>query len=81
MKKIGIITFSWAHNYGALLQTFALQENLLINNNDVKIINYITRENKKQYSPYRLSSNIRGNITNMLFLPKAIKKNFKFFHK
>lgn len=78
MKKIGIITFSWAHNYGALLQTFALQENLLINNNDVKIINYITRENKKQYSPYRLSSNIRGNITNMLFLPKAIKKNFKF---
>lgn len=28
--KIGILTFHWAHNYGAVLQAYALQEVLKI---------------------------------------------------
>ncbi len=38
--KIGIITFHWATNYGAVLQSFALQKTLLEMGHDVEIINY-----------------------------------------
>lgn len=38
--KIGIMTFHWATNYGAILQTYALQQFLLAKGYDVSIINY-----------------------------------------
>lgn len=40
MKKIGILTFHWATNYGAVLQSYALQEALKKLGYDVQIINY-----------------------------------------
>lgn len=39
--KIGILTFHWATNYGAVLQAYALQEFLRENGHDVWIIDYI----------------------------------------
>lgn len=45
--KIGIITFHWATNYGAILQSLVLQQVLLGMGHDVKIINY----KPKQYEP------------------------------
>ncbi len=38
--KIGILTFHWATNYGAVLQAYALQEYLIGCGHDVEIINY-----------------------------------------
>ena len=38
--KIGILTFHWATNYGAVLQCYALQEYLHDRGHDVEIINY-----------------------------------------
>ena len=38
--KVGIITFNSAHNYGAVLQAWALQEYLGTNGHEVEIINY-----------------------------------------
>lgn len=38
--KIGIITFHWATNYGAILQAYALQNFLQQRNHEVQIINY-----------------------------------------
>ena len=38
--KIGILTFHWATNYGAVLQCYALQEYLKSLGNEVEIINY-----------------------------------------
>ena len=49
MKKIGIITFHNAHNYGACLQAYALQQYLKSMGNDVKIIDYDS-EIKKHYN-------------------------------
>lgn len=43
--KIGIITFHWATNYGAILQAYALQNYLLELGHDVEIINYLPRRN------------------------------------
>lgn len=38
--KIGIITFNSAHNYGAVLQVWALQEKLKADGHQVEVINY-----------------------------------------
>lgn len=38
--KIGILTFHWGTNYGAVLQAYALQKYLQIRGHDVEIINY-----------------------------------------
>lgn len=41
MRKIGIVTFHKAHNYGAMLQAYALEKKLISKGkNDVEIINY-----------------------------------------
>ena len=41
--RIGILTFHWATNYGAILQCYALQEYLRDQGHDVEIINYKPR--------------------------------------
>ena len=38
--KIGIITFNSAHNYGAVLQVWALQEKLKNEGHQMEVINY-----------------------------------------
>ena len=41
MIKVGILTFHDAHNYGAVLQAYALKKYISkLDNVDVKIINY-----------------------------------------
>ncbi len=42
--NIGIITFHWATNYGAILQSLALQEALVNLGHNVEIINYKPRQ-------------------------------------
>lgn len=42
--KIGILTFHWATNYGAVLQCYALQSYLESLGHDVKVINYKPRQ-------------------------------------
>ena len=41
--KIGILTFHWATNYGAIMQCLALQRYLVSAGHDVKVINYKPR--------------------------------------
>ena len=77
MNKIGIVTFSWAHNYGALLQTYALQEKIKTTNK-VEIINYVEKEEEEQYRPKILSKNIKSTIKNIIFFPKRVKRYNKF---
>lgn len=48
--KIGIITFHRAHNYGAVLQCYALSTYLRSLNYDVEVIDYCPSFFKKQYS-------------------------------
>lgn len=57
MRKIGILTFSNAINYGALLQTYALQHYLSLNSAcKVEVINYFTKFNKQELNPIQLKS-------------------------
>lgn len=59
MKKIGMITFHSAHNYGAMLQVYALQKTLLNNGYQAEIIDY---RDKKIMSGYKLFKLNKKNL-------------------
>ena len=52
--KIGILTFHRAHNYGAVLQCFALQEVLKLMGHDVQVLDYRQPFIEELYSPFNL---------------------------
>lgn len=85
MKKIGIITFHNAHNYGACLQAYALQQYLKSMGNDVKIINYDS-EIKKHYNLIipAFRKNIVKYIMQLIYnikYYKARKKRYDVFQR
>lgn len=59
LVKIGILTFQFADNYGALLQAYALKQYLSKNGDQVEIINYA---NKKLSAAYDIKSFKHKNI-------------------
>lgn len=52
MKKVGIITFHASHNYGSMLQAYALQQTVLSLGYECEIINLRTLIQRKNYRPY-----------------------------
>lgn len=57
--RIGILTFHWATNYGAVLQCFALQSYLISQGHDVEVINY---------KPLKYNDNLYNFIRDRKFL-------------
>ena len=55
-KKVGIITFHFAHNYGAMLQAYAMQEQLLSMGYDAFIIDYEPDYHKKLFDIHHLKN-------------------------
>lgn len=76
--KIGILTFHRAHNYGAVLQCFALQETLKARGYDVKVIDYRQPWIEEFYKPLSLSMIKRNasSLGNLLFYLKGNLKKF-----
>lgn len=81
--KIGILTFHCAHNFGAVLQCYALQETLISMGHEVDILNYrpqylaspepkITLKTFKCKNPFKLYYRIT-------FLIPILKKKFKLY--
>ena len=62
--KIGILTFHCAHNYGAVLQTFALQEKLKEFGHEVEIIDYRPKYLTSPYSIFPVRRILSQNLTN-----------------
>jgi hypothetical protein len=80
-KKIRIVTFHTAINYGAVLQAYALQKKLRENYTDVKLIDYNTNELKKKYPLICFQKSIKGFILAVIDcfrVFKTIKKHKKF---
>ncbi len=69
--KIGILTFHCAHNYGAVLQCYALQETLRGMGHDVEVIDYRPYYLKKPYSWFDIHRFISKNPF------KALHKSIK----
>lgn len=82
--KIGILTFHWADNYGAVLQAYALTR--WINKHTMvsaELVNYICEEPAKIYKPFNFSYNgiksyIRGTLRCIKNFPRWKKRHGKF---
>ena len=78
MKKIGIITYHFAQNYGSVIQCYALQEFLKSKGYGVSVINFVSKEQEKNNS---CSSGIKGKIKNIVFykIRKERRKKLEAF--
>lgn len=81
--KIGIITFHASHNYGSMLQAWALQTYLQQLGHEVEIVNY---RSKIQHAIYHKPISIsRGDVAlasikRLLLYPQSIKPLYKKWH-
>ena len=64
--KIGLLTFHCAHNYGAVLQCYALQETLISMGHEVEVINYRPKYLIASYKRFELHRFISLNLINSL---------------
>lgn len=69
MKKIGLITYHGADNYGSLLQSYALLRTL---NNlagmDAELVNFISDEQKEMYSLFFPCNSVKNLVKNAYVL-------------
>lgn len=87
-KKIRIVSFQNAYNFGAVLQAYGLQQTIKsMGYNDVKFINYNPKYLSDRYTPLLLkyffpSRNLRGFLTWFVSYPyffvSRIRRNNKF---
>ena len=69
--RIGILTFQFASNYGALLQAYALRETLKSMGHEAEIVNYVSDFCLKAYSanPFAHLPDIKSCVSFALRLP------------
>lgn len=67
-KKVGIITFHAAHNYGSSLQCYALQNFVSRMGAQCEIINFRTEAQKDQYRPLTKRKGMKYVLKNLYFL-------------
>ena len=69
MKTAGILTFHRAHNYGAVLQCYALKEVLRRNGVDVKVIDYRQPQIEENYKyRYKITQKSLNSIKDVIVL-------------
>lgn len=83
-NKIGILTFHRALNYGALFQTYALQETLIKLDVDAKVIDYRAEFNEKRFQKSPLKKYLKPReMYGLLFYnsyQRRDRKNFSDFY-
>lgn len=82
--RIAIITFHRAHNYGAVIQAYALQQYFISNGHKCEIIDFNSNSQRDFNSLYPRRNGIKSLVKNVLMLPyhkgrKAREKKFKRF--
>lgn len=81
MRKIGILTFHASHNYGSVLQAYALSKQLALMGHQTEIINLRNEAQRKAYQIFKKSAGIRGAIQTAftaLIYPKLKKRYSKY---
>lgn len=82
-RKVGIITFHAAHNYGSVLQAYALQNVIKGMGVECEIINFRTEAQKDQYRPLTKRKGLKYIIKNAYFLLnyRTRKEKYNRFEK
>lgn len=78
MAKIGIITYHFAGNYGAVLQCYALNTYLNSCGHSTYVINCITEKQDNNNSLYRKNDNIKSFVKNLLLFPFHKSRKLRF---
>lgn len=65
--KIGILTFHASHNYGSMLQAYALQQTVMSLGHDCEIINFRTERQRSFYRPFFVNGGMRSKIKAILY--------------
>lgn len=73
-KKIGIITYHSAYNFGSMLQALAIQKAVNRIIEDSTILNYRMREQKKFYSMYRTEYGLKTLVFDLMQFPLHKKR-------
>lgn len=84
MKKVGIITFHASHNYGSMLQAYALQQVILNMGYDCEIINFRNAAQKEMYKPIFMQGTLYSKCVRFIIqAPYAlgILKKYRLFEK
>lgn len=81
--RIGIITFHASHNYGSMLQAWALQTYLEKQGHEVEIVNYRSKIQRVVY--HKPISFVRGDVAlasmkRLLMFPQSIRPLYKKWH-
>lgn len=86
--KIGILTFHYAQNYGAVLQCYALQKSLeeYFPNTDIFVVDYRNQKIVQDYAIFHLSNKnlyrtLCSLFASLVYFPQRAKcrRNFKIF--
>lgn len=83
-KKVGIITFHASHNYGSMLQAYALQQTVLGMGYDCEIINFRTKLQTDYFKPLFMHGTMLGRIKRrILFSPFYLShlRKYKLFEE
>lgn len=70
--KVGILTFHAAHNYGSMLQAYALQQTVIALGHECRIINLRTPRQKKYYGPFFTKNGLRPKIKALAYPAVAV---------
>lgn len=84
MKKVGIITFHASHNYGSMLQAYALQQIILGMGYDCEIINFRSVVQKEMYKPIFMRGTLYGKCVRFIIqltYALGILKKYWLFEK
>ena len=81
MKKTAIITFHASHNYGSMLQAYALQTTVESLGHSCDVINLRTDRQKDLYTVFTKRKGVKyllKNGTHLLYYPSLKRKYEKF---
>lgn len=82
--KIGVLTFHFAHNYGAMLQSFALKTYLSGLDYDIEIVNYVPEYMRIKYyhvTPIQMLLTCKRSVVKGYFKRYKNIKQFRNFEK
>ena len=72
-KKVGVITYHSAYNFGSVLQAYATQKVVQELGYEVKIINYRMQSQFQYYSMLHFNYGIKTFLKDLLHLPQLNK--------
>lgn len=79
--KVGILTFHASHNYGSMLQAYALQQTVIGLGHECEIINFRTERQRRFYRPFYTKGGLRSKVKALLYPRIAFNdyRKYQFF--